>query len=388
MADKDYYETLGVARDVSDDEIRKAFRQLSKKYHPDINHAPGAEQKFKEINEAYQVLSDPQKRAAYDQYGSADGAQGGFGGQGFGGQGFSNFGGGSAQGFGGFDDIFSQFFGGGQGGGQSANAPRQGADLQYRMDLTFEEAVFGKDTKISYDREAVCHTCNGSGAKPGTSPVTCSKCHGSGYIQVQRNTPLGAMMTREVCDVCHGTGKEIKEKCPTCGGTGHEKQRHTIDVKIPGGVEDGQQIRERGAGEAGTNNGPYGDLFIVFRVAPSDKFQRDGTTIYYKLPISFAQAALGDTIKVDTVHGPVELKIPAGTQTESKFRLRGKGAPNPNRPNAGFGDQMVTVTVKTPKGLNQKQKDALMAFAAASGEDVTPHEGSLFDRVKDAFKNK
>lgn len=385
MADqKDYYETLGVSRDASDDEIKKAFRRLSKQYHPDINHEPGAEQKFKDINEAYQVLSDPQKRAAYDQYGSADGPQG-FGGQGGYSQDFSNFGGG--QSFGGFDDIFSQFFGGGAQGGQSATSPRQGADLQYRMDLTFEEAVFGKDTKISYDREAMCHTCGGSGAKPGTSPVTCSKCHGSGYIQVQRNTPLGAMMTRQVCDVCNGTGKEIKEKCPTCHGTGHEKQRHTIDVKVPGGVEDGQQMRLRDAGEAGANNGPYGDLFIVFRVAPSDKFERDGSTIYFKLPISFAQAALGDTIKVDTVHGPVELKIPAGTQTAAKFRLRGKGAPNPNRP-ASIGDQIVTVTVKTPKTLNQKQKDALMAFAAASGEDVTPHEGSLFDRVKDAFKGK
>ncbi|WP_262316461.1 molecular chaperone DnaJ [Lacticaseibacillus parakribbianus] len=382
MAEKDYYDILGVSRDADDATIKRAFRQLSKKYHPDINHEPGAEQKFKEINEAYQVLSDPQKRAAFDQYGSADGPQGfgggqGFGGQGFGGQGFSS------QGFGGFDDIFSQFFGG-AGGGQAPNAPRQGADLQYRMDLTFTEAIFGKTTKISYDRDAVCHTCGGSGAKPGTSPVTCSKCHGSGYIQVQRNTPLGAMMSREVCDVCHGTGKEIKDKCVDCHGTGHQKERHTIDVTVPAGVEDGQQMRLREAGEAGQNGGPYGDLFIVFRVAESSKYQRDGATIYLKLSISFAQAALGDAIKVDTVHGPVELKIPAGTQTDSKFRLRGKGAPRLQ--GAGTGDQIVTVTVKTPKSLNQKQKDALMAFAAASGEDVTPHEGSLFDKVRDAFK--
>lgn len=383
---KDYYDILGVSRDADDAAIKKAFRQLSKKYHPDINHEPGAEQKFKDINEAYQVLSDPQKRAANDQYGSADGPQGY--GQGFGGgQGFSGFSnGGGGQGFG-FDDIFSQFFGGsGQGGSSNPAGPRQGADLQYRMDLSFKEAVFGKDTKISYDREALCHTCGGSGAKPGTSPVTCSKCHGSGYIQVQRNTPLGAMMTREVCDVCNGTGKEIKEKCPTCHGTGHENERHTIDVKVPAGVEDGQQMRLRDAGEAGTNGGPYGDLYIVFRVAASDKFERDGATIYLKIPISFAQAALGDQIKVDTVHGPVELKIPAGTQTEAKFRLRGKGAPRLQ--GSGTGDQIVTVDVKTPKNLNQKQKDALMAFAAASGEDVTPHEGSLFDRVKDAFKGK
>jgi molecular chaperone DnaJ len=383
MAQKDYYDVLGVSRDADDATIKKAFRQLSKKYHPDINHEPGAEEKFKEINEAYQVLSDPQKRAAFDQYGSADGPQGGFGG---GGQGFGGFGG---QGFGGqgtgFEDIFSQFFGGG-GQQQRANSPRQGADLQYRMDLKFEEAVFGKDTKISYDRQALCHTCGGSGAKPGTSPITCHKCHGSGYIQVQRNTPLGAMMSQEVCDVCRGTGKEIKDKCVDCHGTGHKNERHTIDVKVPAGVEDGQQMRLREAGEAGTNGGPYGDLYIVFRVAPSDKFERDGATIYLKIPISFAQAALGDAIKVDTVHGQVELKIPAGTQTQSKFRLRGKGAPRLQ--GSGMGDQIVTVNVQTPKNLNSKQKEALMAFAAASGEDVTPREGSLFDRVKDAFKGK
>ncbi len=207
MAQKDYYDVLGVSRDADDATIKKAFRQLSKKYHPDINHEPGAEEKFKEINEAYQVLSDPQKRAAFDQYGSADGPQGGFGG---GGQGFSGFGGQGFSGQGtGFEDIFSQFFGGG-GQQQRANSPRQGADLQYRMDLKFEEAVFGKDTKISYDRQALCHTCGGSGAKPGTSPITCHKCHGSGYIQVQRNTPLGAMMSQEVCDVCVGLVKKSK----------------------------------------------------------------------------------------------------------------------------------------------------------------------------------
>ncbi|KRO15792.1 molecular chaperone DnaJ [Lacticaseibacillus saniviri] len=376
---KDYYDILGVSRDADDATIKKAYRQLSKKYHPDLNHEEGAEEKFKDINEAYQVLSDPQKRAAYDQYGSADGPQG-FGG----GQGFSDFGG-AGQNFGGFEDIFSSFFGGG-GTQQSAAGPRQGADLQYRMDLKFEEAIFGKDTKISYDREATCHTCGGTGAAPGTSPVTCHKCHGAGYIQVQRNTPLGAMMTREVCDVCGGTGKEIKDKCPTCHGTGHEQERHEIDVKVPAGVEDGQQMRLQNAGEAGSNGGGYGDLYIVFRVAPSDKYERDGATIYLKFPISFAQAALGDEIKVDTVHGPVELKIPAGTQTGSKFRLRGKGAPQ-LRGN-GTGDQIVTVEVNTPKNLNAKQKEALMSFAAASGDDITPHEGSLFDRVKDAFKGK
>ncbi|PKX69235.1 molecular chaperone DnaJ, partial [Latilactobacillus sakei] len=300
MAEKrDYYDVLGVGRDASDDEIKKAYRKLSKKYHPDINKAPDAEAKFKEVTEAYEALSDPQKRAAYDQYGHA-GMNGGFGGGAGAGQGFGGFGGG-AEGFGGFDDIFSSFFGGGA--RQQPNGPRQGSDLQYRMDLKFEEAVFGKETKISYSREAECHTCHGSGAKPGTSAETCHKCHGAGQIQVERQTPLGRMMSRETCDVCGGTGKEIKSKCDTCHGTGREEERHTVKVKVPAGVEDGQQMRLQGQGEAGSNGGPYGDLFIVFRVAPSDEFERDGAQIFVEVPISFVQAALGDEIEVNTVHG-------------------------------------------------------------------------------------
>ena len=296
------YDVLGVSKDASDQEIKRAYRKLSKKYHPDLNHEPGAEEKFKEVNEAYEILSDPQKKAQYDQFGTTGGQQGFGGGQGFGG---FDFGGSGA---GGFEDIFSSFFGGGQ--SRNNNGPRQGRDLQYEMHLTFEEAIFGKKTEIKYTREENCKTCSGTGAKPGTSPVTCSKCHGRGFIQVQRQTPLGRMMSQQECDVCHGTGKEIKEKCSTCHGSGHVNEQHAIEVTVPAGVEDGNQMRLSGQGEAGVNGGPYGDLYIYFSVAPSDKFKRDGADIYLSLPISFVQAALGDEVEVDTVHGKVKMKIP------------------------------------------------------------------------------
>ncbi|APR08597.1 Chaperone protein DnaJ [Lentilactobacillus parabuchneri] len=379
MAEKDYYSILGVSKDASDDEIKHAYRKLSKKWHPDINKAPDAEAKFKEINEAYETLSDPQKRANYDQYGSADGAGAGFGGAG-GQGGFGNFDGGS--GFG-FDDIFSQFFGGGQ---QRADpsAPRQGRDLQYQMTLEFEEAIFGKKTEIKYNREAQCKTCHGTGAKPGTSPVTCSNCGGRGYVVTETNTPLGRMQSRQTCPVCHGTGKEIKEKCPTCGGRGKTDERHTLEVKVPAGIDDGQQMRLQGQGEAGDNGGPYGDLYIVFRVKPSKDFTRDGSTIYVNQDITFARAALGGKIHVKTVHGDVELKVPAGTQTGTTFRLKGKGAPR-LRGN-GNGDERVTVNVVTPKALNKEQKIALEAFAKASGDNIAGKGGSnFFDKMKDAF---
>lgn len=385
MASKrDYYEVLGLQKGASDDEIKKAYRKLSKKYHPDINKEPDAEEKFKEVAEAYEILSDAQKRAAYDQYGHA-GTDPNYGGGGYGGFNGGGFNGG---GFGGFEDIFESFFGGG-GGGRSANpnAPRQGADLQYVVDLTFEEAIFGVQKDIKYNREEVCHTCNGNGAKPGTQPEVCHKCHGSGSINVERQTPLGRMMSRQTCDVCHGTGKEIKEPCPTCHGSGHEKQAHTVKANVPAGVEDGQQMRLSGQGEAGANGGPYGDLYIVFQVQDSDIFDRDGSEIYYELPLSFIQAALGDEVEIPTVHGNVKLKIPAGTQTGAKFRLRGKGAPRLR--GGGSGDQQVTVKLITPRNLNDKQKEALRAFATAGGQTVEEQrEEGFFDKMKDAFKKK
>ena len=370
MNNTEYYDRLGVSKDASQDEIKRAYRKMSKKYHPDINKEPGAEEKYKE------TLSDDQKRAAYDQYGP-DGANG-FGGQG----GFGGFDGGA--GFGGFEDIFSSFFGGGA--TRNPNAPRQGDDLQYRVNLSFEEAIFGAEKEVHYNREATCKTCSGSGAKPGTSPVTCGRCHGQGVINVDTQTPLGMMRRQVTCDVCHGTGQEIKEPCQTCHGTGHEKQSHKVSVKIPAGVETGQQIRLAGQGEAGFNGGPYGDLFVIINVNPSDKFTRDGSTIYYTLNISFVQAALGDTVEVPTVHGNVEMTIPAGTQTGKTFRLKGKGAPRLR--GGSQGDQHVTVKIVTPTKLNDAQKEALLAFAKASGDEkIAPQKKGFFNKVKDALED-
>lgn len=376
MNNTEYYDRLGVSKDASQDEIKRAYRKMSKKYHPDINKEPGAEEKYKEVQEAYETLSDDQKRAAYDQYGP-DGANG-FGGQG----GFGGFDGGA--GFGGFEDIFSSFFGGGA--TRNPNAPRQGDDLQYRVNLSFEEAIFGAEKEVHYNREATCKTCSGFGAKPGTTPVTCGRCHGQGVINVDTQTPLGMMRRQVTCDVCHGTGQEIKEPCQTCHGTGHEKQSHKVSVKIPAGVETGQQIRLAGQGEAGFNGGPYGDLFVIINVNPSDKFTRDGSTIYYTLNISFVQAALGDTVEVPTVHGNVEMTIPAGTQTGKTFRLKGKGAPRLR--GGSQGDQHVTVKIVTPTKLNDAQKEALLAFAKASGDEkIAPQKKGFFNKVKDALED-
>ena len=376
MNNTEYYDRLGVSKDASQDEIKRAYRKMSKKYHPDINKEPGAEEKYKEVQEAYETLSDDQRRAAYDQYGP-DGANG-FGGQG----GFGGFDGGA--GFGGFEDIFSSFFGGGA--TRNPNAPRQGDDLQYRVNLSFEEAIFGAEKEVHYNREATCKTCSGSGAKPGTSPVTCGRCRGQGVINVDTQTPLGMMRRQVTCDVCHGTGQEIKEPCQTCHGTGHEKQSHKVSVKIPAGVETGQQIRLAGQGEAGFNGGPYGDLFVISNVNPSDKFTRDGSTIYYTLNISFVQAALGDTVEVPTVHGNVEMTIPAGTQTGKTFRLKGKGAPRLR--GGSQGDQHVTVKIVTPTKLNDAQKEALLAFAKASGDEkIAPQKKGFFNKVKDALED-
>ncbi|WP_302150404.1 molecular chaperone DnaJ [Limosilactobacillus vaginalis] len=384
MAEESYYDILGVKKDASEKEINRAYRKLAAKYHPDINHEPGAEEKFKKINEAHEVLSDPQKRAQYDQFGSAGpnaGAGQGFGG--FGGQqGYGDFTGGD------FGDIFSQFFGGGGRRQADPTAPRQGRDLQYSMTLDFMDAVFGKTTTIKYERDAQCDVCKGSGAKPGKSPETCSRCHGRGVILTVRRTPLGNIQTQTTCPECNGTGKIIKpeDQCTKCHGSGHIHERHELEVKVPAGIDDGQQMRLEHQGDAGENGGPYGDLYIVFRVTPSREFRRDGSTIYVDQDISFAQAALGDEVKVKTVHGDVNLKIPAGTQSETNFRLRGKGVPHLN--GNGNGDEHVTVHVHTPKSLNKRQKEAMMAFAAASGEDVKGVKKTVLDKLRDAFEDK
>jgi molecular chaperone DnaJ len=376
MSKRDYYEVLGVSKNATKDEIKKAYRKLSKQYHPDINKAPDAAEKFKEIKEAYEVLSDDQKRAHYDQFGHTDPNQG-FGG--FGGTDF-DFGG-----FGGFEDIFSSFFGGGR--RRDPNAPRAGADLQYTMTLTFEEAAFGKETDIEIPREETCDTCHGSGAKPGTKKETCSHCRGTGQISIEQVTPFGRIVNRRTCHYCDGTGQFIKEKCTTCGGSGRVKKRKKIHVKIPAGIDDGQQLRVAGQGEAGINGGPPGDLYIVFRVEPHEFFERDGDDIYCEIPLTFAQAALGDEIEVPTLHGKVKLKIPAGTQTGTKFRLKGKGVPNVR--GYGQGDQHIIVRVVTPTKLTEKQKQLLREFDRLGGQSAQHGaQDSFFDKMKKAFKGE
>ena len=380
MAKRDYYEVLGISKSASDDEIKKAYRKLSKKYHPDINKESGADEKFKEVAEAYEVLSDPQKRAAYDQYGHAAtdpnfGANGGGYSQGFNGN------------FGGFEDIFSSFFGGGGfGGGSTANpnAPMPGDDLRYVVDLTFEEAVHGVDKEIRYRREEVCSKCHGSGAKEGTSPETCPKCHGSGTINIQRQTPLGRMMTQETCDECHGTGKIIKEKCDECRGEGIVEKTHTVKFHVPAGVENNSQIRLQGQGNAGVNGGPYGDLYVVFRVKDSKEFERDGLNVYYELPLNFAQVALGAEVEVPTVNGKVKMTIKPGTQSGSTLRLPGKGIKNER---GSQGDQFVHVRVVTPRKLNEEQREALEKFAKATKTEVHTEKG-FFDKIKDKFEGR
>ncbi|USK90852.1 molecular chaperone DnaJ [Rossellomorea marisflavi] len=377
MSKRDYYEVLGVEKGASKEEMKKAYRKLSKKYHPDINKEADAADKFKEVKEAYEVLSDDQKRAQYDRFGHTDPNQG------FGGGGAGDFGGG----FGGFEDIFNTFFGGGGGGRRrDPNAPRAGADLQYTMTLSFEEAVFGKDTEIEIPREEECDTCHGSGAKPGTKVETCSHCQGSGQLNVEQNTPFGRIVNRRVCHHCNGSGKQIKEKCRTCGGDGKVQKRRKISVKIPAGIDDGQQLRVSGQGEPGINGGPAGDLYVVFHVRSHDFFERNGDDVYCEMPITFAQAALGDEIEVPTLHGKVKLKVPGGTQTGTRFRVKGKGVPNVR--GYGTGDQHVLIKVVTPSKLTEKQKQLLREFADISGQIPDEQHESFFDKVKKAFKGE
>ncbi len=371
MSKRDYYEILGLERDASKDDIKKAYRKLARKYHPDVNKSPDAEEKFKEVKEAYEILNDDQKRAQYDQFGHA-----GTGSQGFGG---------GAGDFSGFGDIFDMFFGGGA--RRDPNAPRQGADLQYTMTLTFEEAIFGKETEISIPKEESCGTCHGSGAKPGTKPQTCHHCHGSGQLNTEQNTPFGRVVNRRACHYCQGTGKIIPDKCTTCGGTGRVKKHVKIKVSIPAGINEGQQIRVSGKGEAGVNGGPPGDLFVVVSVKDHEFFTREGDHIFLELPITFAQAALGDEIEVPTVHGKVMFKIPPGTQTGKTFRLRGKGAPNVR--GYGHGDQHVKVRVVTPTKLTSRQKEILKEFnEIADNDPLSKEEDSFFKRFKKAFKGE
>ncbi len=377
-AKKDYYEVLGVNRDASEEEIKKAFKKLAMKYHPDRNpDNPKAEEHFKEAKEAYEILSDSQKRAAYDQYGHA-GVDPSMGGAGFGGAGAGGFGNFSDA----FGDIFGDIFGGGR-SGQRSNVYR-GADLRYNMEITLEDAAKGSETKIRIPTMAECDSCHGSGAKSGKSASTCSTCGGHGQVRMQQ----GFFSVQQTCPKCHGAGKTIKheDQCPSCHGAGRVKQQKTLSVKIPAGVDEGDRIRLTGEGEAGINGGPTGDLYVVIHLKPHGIFQREGGNLHCEMPISFTTAALGGEIEVPTLDGAAKMKIPAETQTGAVFRLRGKGV-KPLR-SSEHGDLMVHVTVETPVKLTEHQKKLLREFEDSTQKDAgkhSPRNKSWVDRAKDFF---
>ncbi len=372
---KDYYDILGVDRDADQKEIKKAYRKLAKEYHPDRNpDDPEASEKFKEISEAYGILSDEDKRARYDQYGHA-----GIGDDDFNYEDFAQ------GGFGGLEDLFEMFMGGGFSGmGQrSQNRATRGRDLEYRMEISFEDAAFGTEKTIRIPRQETCQTCDGSGAKPGSNARTCPKCDGSGQIRVSQRTPFGNMAQIKTCNRCQGKGEIIDDPCPDCNGEGRVNRRRDIKVEIPAGISSGQRIRLSGKGGAGQRGGPSGDLFVRVDVKPHDLFERRGDDVYYELPINFVQAALGDEIQVPTLEGKVKLKIPEGTQPGDSLRLKNKGI-NHLR-SSGRGDQYIKIKVVIPKTLNSEQKELLQKFAKISGDEINPESKSFFSRVKDAF---
>ena len=344
MAKRDYYEVLGVAKSATQDEIKRAYRKLAKQYHPDVSTEANAEEKFKEVSEAYEVVGDEDKRKNYDQFGFAGQQQGGPGG----------FGG--AQGFGGFEDIFSSFFGG---GGRTRradpNAPRAGQDVEKSMTITFEEAVHGTKKTVKLNVSEECTACGGTGAKSRKDIHTCSTCHGTGTVYVEQRTLFGVSQSQTVCPDCHGSGKTVKNKCEKCSGAGKIRKTKNVEVSVPAGINDGMSIRMSNYGEAGSNGGQAGDLFIVIHVQSSKLFDRRENDIYITCPISFSQAALGTTLEVPTINKEVRLKIPAGTQSGTKFRLRNKGVPDV-RNKGNIGDQYVIIRVETPKNLSSDEK--------------------------------
>ena len=372
---RDYYEVLGVNKNATDDELKKAYRKLAKKYHPDANpdNKKEAEEKFKEVNEAYETLSDPQKRRMYDQFG-ADGPQGFGGGQGpFGQGGYYSY---SSSGFNGFDDfgdlgdIFSSFFGGGFGGRSSSrkqNGPRKGADLNLRMEITFEQAFSGVEKEITVTRNETCDNCHGTGAKPGTSVTKCTTCNGTGQVTQVQNTILGQMQTRRTCTVCHGTGEIIKEPCEVCHGNGTVRKQPRIKVKIPAGIDDNQTVVLRGEGEPGEKGGKKGDLYITVRIKKHSIFTRSGNNVMCEVPITITQATLGADLEIPMVDGTkVTYKIPDGTQTGTKFVIRNKGFKSVN--SSSTGDFVFTVKVQTPKRLTKEQRELLVQLAKTMNE--------------------
>ena len=380
LADKrDFYEVLGVSKSATDEEIKKAYRREAKKYHPDLH--PGdkqAEINFKEVNEAYNILSDKEKKSLYDQYGHA-GVD-------------PNFAGGGA-GFGGFDDfgdIFSNIFGGGFGGfggfgGSSRrNGPVRGADIRQVIEISFEEAAFGCKKNITISRQENCNTCGGTGAKPGTSPVTCKRCGGQGQVKTQTRTPLGYMTNIGICPDCKGEGKVVIDPCKDCRGSGKVRKQKTIEIDIPQGINHGQTMQISSQGEPGSKGGPSGDLLVTIKIKPHQIFRREDYDVFIDIPITFTQAALGATIRVPTLDGIVEYDIPEGTQTGTVFKLRNKGIPYIRGKNRG--DQYVTVEIEVPKNINQKQKELLKEFENASSEKDYKKQKSWFDKMKDFLK--
>ena len=377
---RDYYEVLGVSKGASEDEIKKAYKKLARKYHPDMN--PGdkeAEEKFKEVNEANEVLSDPEKKARYDQFGFA-GVDPSYGAGGPGGPGGAGgFGGGFD--FGDLGDIFGSFFGGGFGGGQTRrNGPQRGESIRASVSVTFTEAAFGCEKEVTIQRSEQCTTCKGNGCAPGTTPEICPDCHGSGVVQVQQRTPMGVFASSRPCQRCRGTGRIIHQPCTDCGGSGAVRKRKTIKVNIPAGIDHGQTISLRGQGNAGKNGGPAGDLLITVMVQPHELFRREGNDVFCEAPITFSQAVLGAKLRIPTIDEPVEYTIPEGTQTGTVFRLRGKGIPVLN--GRGRGDQYVTVTIETPRDLNREQKEALKKFSETLGEGNYEKHRSFFGKKK------
>lgn len=373
---RDYYEVLGVDRNVGEADLKKAYRKLAKQYHPDVNpNNKEAEAKFKEINEAYAVLSDPQKRQQYDKFGHAGLNGGGF-------EGFSGFGGFDF----GFEDIFESFFGGSPFGRSTRQkaGPRRGSDLKYNMEITFNEAAFGVTKDLRVNRKQSCHVCGGNGAKPGTSPQTCKHCNGTGQIRHVQATPFGQMVNMRTCDVCRGEGTLITDPCDECKGTGWVQKSATLKIEIPAGIDDGQTISLRGEGEPGIKGGSPGDLYVTIRVQPHPIFTREGYNVVCEIPITFTQAALGAELDIPTIEGTIKYTIPEGTQTGTVFRLRNKGIKH-LRSNAR-GDQFVRVNVEVPTKLSAKQKELLRQFAEVSGDDVFVQRKNFFNKMKDLFQ--
>ena len=379
MAGRDYYEILEVEKGASDEELKKAYRKLAKKYHPDVNKdaSKESESKFKEVNEAYEVLSDSQKRAQYDQFGHAGVDPNGFGGFGGGYSGFGDIN------FGDIGDIFETFFGFGGGNTKKKGGPKKGTDIRVQQEISFEEAAFGTKKEVTINRMETCPNCKGSGAKAGTSPVTCSACNGAGQVQYKRATPFGQFVKTEACNQCGGEGTVIVNPCEVCRGKGHMRKSMKVEINIPQGIDDGQIIRHTGLGDFGLKGGPAGDLYVTIRVKPHVLFNRDGINVIYEMPITFAHATLGAEIDIPTLDGKVKYIIPEGTQSGTVIKLKSKGIPQMR--GHGRGDQLVRLVVEVPKKLNDKQKEILRLFADSSGEEVYEQRKSFFDKMKNAL---